>query len=66
MPCLKSLKEGNVGAVVAQEMLTHGEIVVNFADVSMTLSEAGIQRILGNSLSTLVSFCHVCLLLQSH
>ena len=36
MLCLKSLKEGNVGAVVAQEMLTCGEIVVNFADVSMT------------------------------
>ena len=34
--CLKSLKEGKVGAVVAQEMLTRGEIVVNFADVSMT------------------------------
>ena len=36
MLCLKSLKEGNVGAVVAREMLTRGEIVVNFADVSMT------------------------------
>ena len=34
--CLKSLKEGNVGPVVAQEMLTRGQIVVNFADVSMT------------------------------
>ena len=36
MLCLKSLKEGNVGAVVVQEMLTRGEIVVNFEDVSMT------------------------------
>ena len=36
MLCLKSLKEGNVGPVVAQEMLTRGQIVVNFADVSMT------------------------------
>jgi len=36
MLCLKSLKEGNIGAVVAQEMLTRGEIVVNFVDVSMT------------------------------
>ena len=34
--CLKSLKEGNIGPVVAQEMLTHGQIVVNFADVNMT------------------------------
>ena len=36
MLCLKSLKEGNVGPVVAQEMLTRGQIVVNFADMSMT------------------------------
>ena len=36
MLCLKSLKGGNVGAVVAQEMLTRGEIVENFADMSMT------------------------------
>ena len=36
MLCLKSLKEGNVDPVVAQEMLTRGQIVVNFADVSMT------------------------------
>ena len=36
MLCLKSLKKGNIGAVVAQEMLINGEIVVNFADVSMT------------------------------
>ena len=36
MLCLKSLKEGNVGAVVAQEMLTRREIVVNFSDMSMT------------------------------
>ena len=36
MLCLKSVKEGNVGAFVAREMLTHGEIVVNFAHVSMT------------------------------
>ena len=34
--CLKSLKEGNIGPVVAQEMLTRGQIVVNFADVNMT------------------------------
>ena len=32
----KSLKEGNVGAIVAREMIIRGEIVVNFADVSMT------------------------------
>ena len=36
MLCLKNLKEGNVGAVMAQEMLTCREIVVNFADVSLT------------------------------
>ena len=32
----KKPKKGNVGAFVAREMLTRGEIVVNFADVSMT------------------------------
>ena len=36
MLCLKSLKEGNVGPVVAQEMLTGGQTGVNFADVNMT------------------------------
>ena len=33
---LKSLNEGNVEAIVAREMLTRRELVVNFADVSMT------------------------------
>ena len=35
MLCLEWLKEGDVGTVVAREMLTREKIVVNFADVSM-------------------------------
>ena len=46
MLCLKSLKEGNVGPVVAQEMLTRGQIVVNFADMSMTLQSVRTVQLL--------------------